>query len=133
MIHYTDDQLGQFLQEVDADSPESDISNADLSHLEECENCRSRLSELAGEGPWLIDWMDSVGDLTSNFDDSDLGENPSSVVITVEPSDAMSSGLQCDSVRLDFLDNPSHPELLGRLGRYDIERLIGMGGFSTLR
>ncbi len=132
MIHYTDDQLGRFLQEVDSDASDSNISDAELSHLEQCENCRSRLSKLAGEGPWLVDWMDSVGDLTSHFDDSDLGDSASSVVITVEPSDAMSSGLQCDSVRLDFLDDPSHPELLGRLGRYDIERLIGMGGFGVV-
>ena len=76
--------------------------------------------------------MDSVGDVTSD----QIGAHPisssKSVVITVEPSDEMSSSLQCDSVRLDFLEAPTHPELLGRLGRYDIERLIGMGGYGIV-
>ena len=44
----------------------------------------------------------------------------------------MEHGIHCESVRLDFLDPPSHPELLGRLGRYDIEQLIGMGGFGVV-
>ncbi|MEM8735821.1 MAG: serine/threonine-protein kinase [Planctomycetota bacterium] len=33
---------------------------------------------------------------------------------------------------LDFLDPPTHPELLGRFGRYEIERVIGMGGMGVV-
>ncbi len=33
---------------------------------------------------------------------------------------------------LDFLAPPSHPELLGRLGRYEIERVIGAGGMGLV-
>ncbi|MFN3193729.1 MAG: serine/threonine protein kinase [Aureliella sp.] len=37
-----------------------------------------------------------------------------------------------ESIVLDFLDPPTHPELLGRFGRYEIERVIGMGGMGVV-
>jgi serine/threonine protein kinase len=129
-MHYTDDQLCAMLEDVDVDA---DLSNSDVTHLEQCEACRSRLASLSGEGAWLEDWMDSVGGVTCdeiNTVNARSGSN--SVVIKVDASDEMSSHLQCDSVRLDFLDAAIHPELLGRLGRYDIERLIGMGGYGIV-
>src|SRR5207245_4226875 len=35
-------------------------------------------------------------------------------------------------LRLDFLAPPSHPEMLGRLGRYEIESVIGAGGMGIV-
>jgi serine/threonine protein kinase len=131
-MHYSDQQLTKFLEGVDSDEIDHDLAKTDLGHLESCEKCRERLSKLAGEGPWLNDWMDSVGDETSQFESTDISNRSSSVLISVEPSDAMHEQLQCDSVRLDFLESPAHPELLGRLGRYDIERLVGTGGFGVV-
>ena len=34
--------------------------------------------------------------------------------------------------RSSFLQPPSHPEMLGRLGRYEIERLVGSGGMGVV-
>ncbi len=42
------------------------------------------------------------------------------------------SNIEFDPVPLDFLAPPSHPELLGRLGRYEIERVIGAGGMGLV-
>lgn len=126
-MHYTDNQLCELL-----DDESVDLSSSDLSHLEECEVCRARLATLCGEGAWLDDWMDSVGDVTSEHAELGASRSSNSVVITVESSDQMNDRLECDTVRLDFLDTPTHPELLGRLGRYDIERLIGMGGYGIV-
>ena len=33
---------------------------------------------------------------------------------------------------LKLLGSPNHPEMLGRLGRYDIERVIGSGGMGIV-
>ncbi len=127
-MHYTDDQLCALLEQIDSD-PAHDA----LTHLEECALCRSRLASLSGEGRWLSDLLDSVGDVTREHPQG-MRENcsASSIVVSVDASDAMSQELQCESVRLDFLSPPAHPELLGRLGRYDIERLIGMGGYGIV-
>ena len=37
-------------------------------------------------------------------------------------------GTECEPVSLDFLWPPSHPEMLGRIGRYEIERMIDPSG-----
>ncbi|MEL6108130.1 MAG: serine/threonine-protein kinase [Planctomycetota bacterium] len=37
-----------------------------------------------------------------------------------------------DGDGLAFLDPPSHPELLGRFGRYEIEQLLGRGGMGVV-
>ena len=35
-------------------------------------------------------------------------------------------------MKLDFLSPPSHPEMLGQLGRYQIEQVIGAGGMGIV-
>jgi serine/threonine protein kinase len=131
--HYTDAQLSALL-EID----ENDLSADEFAHLESCNSCRQRLAGLSGEGAWLDDLVDSVGDVTSDVAVNGAGQASSrhshaaSVVIAVDSSEEMNQEIQCDTVHLDFLDPPSHPELLGRLGRYDIESLIGMGGFGIV-
>ncbi len=124
-MHYSDEQLRQLLDDGSTDPPDDD-----LRHLEDCHDCRERLSKLSGEGDWLRDWMDSVGQATS--DQPAILNSSSSVLIKVGASDGLQSEIECDAVRLDFLATPRHPELLGRLGRYDIERLIGNGGFGVV-
>jgi serine/threonine protein kinase len=127
-MHYSDQQLYEMLE-----SDELELASRELAHLEDCNTCRSRLAALSGEGAWLNDWMDSVGAQTSEHAHTSVSRSSaSSIVIAVDSSDEMNKDIQCDSVRLDFLGKATHPELLGRLGRYDIERLIGMGGYGIV-
>ncbi len=37
-----------------------------------------------------------------------------------------------ESMAKPLLSPPSHPEMLGRLGRYEVERLIGSGGMGVV-
>lgn len=75
-------------------------------HVESCDVCCQRLSELAGDGETWTEVAES------------LRAEPVSFVKAKE--------------QLDFLRPPSHPEMLGRMGRYEIERVIGTGGMGVV-
>ena len=127
MNHCSDANLRRLL----ARDERHDIQDADGSlflHLDTCTRCQRRLSQLSGDGAWLGELVDSV----SEEDVQPLSSRPSSVVIALDRSDPWDEMIDCEVVSLDFLDKPSHPELLGRLGRYDIERMVGVGGFGIV-
>ena len=90
-------------------------------HLESCAHCQQRLEQLAAD-------EDSWNNVAVALED-DTG---TSVVIAIDTELAEDMPLQADPVSLDFLDSPRHPEMLGRIGRYDVERLIGMGGMGIV-
>lgn len=98
------------------------------SHLEVCPRCRQRLEELAGEAPW---WQETISVLA---DVGTLANNHSGCGSTSEWSP--SSELAGKSVMLSqvrqLLEAPAHPEMLGRLAGYDIESLLGQGGFGVV-
>jgi len=110
----------QVLIELLNDTDIATESEATL-HLESCDHCQRRLTELTADA-------DSWNDVAVALDD-DTG---TSVVIAVDTELAEDMPLQADPVSLDFLDPPTHPEMLGRIGRYDVERLIGMGGMGIV-
>ena len=69
------------------------------SHVESCARCQDRLTKLAADdGDW-----DDVRDVLQSTEET--GDS--------EPR-GKSSGRR---IKLDFLSPPSHPEMLGRLGR----------------
>ena len=76
------------------------------AHLKHCESCQQRLVMLAAETHvWeevSLSLSEDPGE-TTNFDAESLQ-----------------------------LDPPSHPEMLGRLGRYEVERVIGTGGMGVV-
>ncbi len=51
-------------------------------------------------------------------------------VVLDQVADLDEPDIEFDPIPLDFLGPSSHPELLGRLGRYEIERVIGAGGMG---
>lgn len=105
-------------------------------HLDQCERCRLNLeshsaSKLSwweeAKSSWIEEELPTPAELLRTH----------SVVIEVNatPSDLHSSEsvrFEVEPVSLDFLSTPSHPELLGRLGRYDIERVVGQGGMGIV-
>lgn len=100
------------------------------AHLEQCELCQSRLSELAGAEPLTQAMVTHLR--TAEL--SDLEWCPVHSTVSIEPSSLLSTDVAVDieTVDLHFLERPSHPELLGRLGRYDVERVIGCGGMGIV-
>lgn len=111
-------------------------------HLESCPRCRTRLDELAGEESlWesVVSTLQAdsrevagaageVGGLPSAWPD----RSPEVPALAGSPRTRPggSSAPRVATARL--FDPPVHPEMLGRLGRFDIESMIGRGGFGTV-
>lgn len=56
----------------------------------------------------------------------------STTVSAVASASQSEEDTETDGDGLAFLDPPSHPELLGRFGRYEIEQLLGRGGMGVV-
>jgi eukaryotic-like serine/threonine-protein kinase len=102
-------------------------------HLESCPRCQARLSELAASDD---QWRE-----TSRLLAADPADDPLIAEARQWPwSSAMQGGSSTHEARpawteamaKQLLAPPSHPEMLGRLGRYEVERLIGSGGMGIV-
>jgi len=93
-------------------SERSDDYRRMASHVEHCAHCRDQLTALAADRQT---WED-VTTLLTDFDAT---------------ADADGNEL-ASLLSLNFLAPPSHPEMLGRLGRYEIEKVIGSGGMGVV-
>ena len=95
-----------------------------IEHIENCKACQSRLDD-TGDIPWWSEAKESwlEGELPALESQSSMS-NTSIEIASELPDD---SRVEIETVMLSFLDAPSHPELLGRLGRYEVERVIGTG------
>jgi serine/threonine protein kinase len=105
--HADDAELSQLVFGDD----DRDEYRVTAAHVEACEECQIRLTKLATSAEFDSD----VNRLLSSYPDA----------TRLVPS---REGAQ----RLDFLSPPSHPEMLGRLGRYEVERVIGSGGMGVV-
>lgn len=99
-------------------------------HVEACPRCQQRLLEAAGNQSLLQEVRETLQGCEQT--ESYLSTGPSSVVISIDGSSDDDTGAECEPVSLDFLLPPGHPEMLGRIGRYEIERLIGSGGMGIV-
>ena len=99
--------------------------DADVSeHVESCQHCQTRLLELAADAEqWdaVSQWL-SPGAVNSeiyseSLDAQERWKRPTAWSETMAKS---------------LLSPASHPEMLGRIGRYDVERLIGSGGMGVV-
>ena len=104
------------------DQPSEELS----AHLDECDVCRSKLVALAADERV---WNEVSVALAE--EDGATGDTRT-VLVSLDPDLSDDMPIQADPVSLEFLERPSHPEMLGRLGRYDIERLIGVGGMGIV-
>jgi serine/threonine protein kinase len=124
---YSDDQLRQLLQGND-DGP-----SASADHLAECSNCQARLEQLAADAEQWSEIRDSL-QLERDFEPG--FESPLENARLRSPQKERDHWLRhatwTESMANSLLSPASHPEMLGRIGRYDVERLIGSGGMGVV-
>jgi len=105
------------------------------NHIDTCADCQRRLTALSADANHWIDQRELLqpveGDVTeSGF----VNRYHSPELATCRSDDVYSrrrSVVDASTVR-ELLAAPSHPEMLGRLGRYEIERIIGTGGMGIV-
>ena len=111
---------------LNEDEARHDVYRRAANHLEHCAHCQSNLTALAGDAG---SWSETQSLLSSEWEprwQPDL--SASSISIggpTFDPS-------MIEDHVANLLGTPSHPEMLGRLGRYDIEKIIGSGGMGVV-
>ena len=128
-----DDERLRLLLTADETSVEFEAA---ASHLESCERCRKRLYDLAAGAN---EWAETRELLDLDETDLSFATECREFTWSVFPS-AGGPATTCapgtsnwtEAMVRQFLAPPSHPEMLGRLGRYEIERLIGAGGMGIV-
>ncbi len=112
-------------------SEDTDEFRRAVSHFEDHPELYGELEQVVIQDmEWLQDAQNILREEgLPELSADDLGH---SVTVQVNGSLAEDDPVDFERVPLDFLETPSHPELLGRLGRYDIERVIGTGGMGIV-
>ena len=104
----------------------SEHDRAAADHLDQCGVCQSELTALAGEAEW---WDDAQSLLSS---ESEARWRPDTSQVMAFTADSDAARQPADNEVLKLLGTPSHPEMLGRLGRYDVDKIIGSGGMGIV-
>jgi hypothetical protein len=109
-----------------ADDAASVRFHAAAEHLESCLQCRSQLTHLAADGSWWSEAHTLLSDACEPRWAPDLSAVSRASGEAPHDTDSVERAVQ------ELLETPRHPEMVGRIGRYDIERVIGHGGMGIV-
>ena len=100
----------------------SEPSEELLAHVETCTRCQQRITDLAGP---MAMWHGVKAAISEAVGSDQQRRFP--------PVNLDQSAIHwTESMARQLLSPPTHPEMLGRLGRYEVERLIGSGGMGVV-
>ena len=118
-----DDRLRLLLQ-AEEDSREYRLA---MQHVDTCARCQTRLEQLAADQQV---WQEAQAVLTAEGGEERADPDVES---PWRPSRwNRRPTAWTESMARQLLAPPSHPEMLGRIGRYEVERLIGAGGMGVV-
>lgn len=123
----SDEQL-RFLLQSDSDEGSAEFHSAS-THVDHCGTCQTRLGELAAEeGEWdeAHEMLVAVNEIREQGDSQPRTGSWHASRWQRRPT------AWTESMARQILSPPSHPEMLGRIGRYEVERLIGAGGMGVV-
>ena len=100
----------------------SEPSEELLAHVETCTRCQQRIAELAGP---MAMWHGVKAAISKAVGSEHQLRFPS---VNLDPI----ANHWTESMAKQLLSPPTHPEMLGRIGRYEVERLIGSGGMGVV-
>lgn len=104
--------------------PADDQNNKLFAHVESCEDCQQYLNDLSGGPTWVkqaSSWLEPMEALTHN-----------STGLKEQELEKQELNELANHIDLSFLSTPRHPEMLGRIGRYDVESILGRGGMGVV-
>lgn len=116
----SDELLRSYLQSEALDSIESQVER----HLEECNQCRGRLRELADVDAWWSEAESMLADYASSVDDVSGG------VTEITSSPKRSSGI--DAHLSHWMGPTDDPTKMGRIGPYEVIGIVGYGGAGAV-
>lgn len=97
------------------------------NHLTRCGDCRTRLNEQTASDPWWSDVARLLDNSLLDDPDADVADSSAADTRLFEGDDPIGE-LQAAGV----IESANHPEMLGQLGRYALEREIGSGGMGVV-
>lgn len=125
-MHSSERQLRSLLTEDTDDAIDPIVAK----HVEHCVQCQSKLASLSGIGAWTNELVSHLRSLDEP--ERELRDQPPQTTVDLQIGESENAEIELDPISLDFLEPAAHPELLGRIGRFDVERVIGSGGMGVV-
>lgn len=111
----------------------SDEHSRLMEHLESCEACQQTLQWMAGNDRWWVDARTTLSEERNGETWAGLAQSICALSVEDRSSAAPDELRDHELEQLKRLLEPaSHPELLGRIGRYELEQLVGRGGMGLV-
>lgn len=123
--HIQEEDLRHMLMEQETSRSIAEIE----SHVSDCDLCQKRLLEAAASSEWRTDFQKKFEGLP------ELDDHPETRDYSSDRSTNLGDEFDLLTVQRmldELLTTPSHPEMLGKLGRYDVEEVIGCGGMGVV-
>jgi len=98
-------------------------------HLQGCQHCRTELEQLAGNQE---SWEDMKHLRSTNDSLAAMGDRRTNSSISSAERPMSVTDDENEEHALDFLTPSDNPGMLGRLGGYEIEKVIGRGGMGVV-